>query len=336
LALVLPGCGADSTGSAKLENYVQRLARGLDMALPQAQFVAPPRILDAGLEPLVVPPASIGVLDFLALSGCELQVNLGRRNSSLGRHASASQRLLLDLEFLKLVPPCIEYLQAENTSELAAELARIAEQRRQQLPQRIYNAVLAAPEFQSFWRLPPSLSDYPSQINSEVVDALTWLTAASDRWLNGDYSGEFDEDRGLEHQLARLRSGDGGALMLAAVEVARTLQQATETLQNSAHQRKLCPGGHRSERATITETVTVKFFAGDVQPWLAALNSRRHALMPPLEHLEQLLADILPPNYEQWRQERNTRLTALQQQPKMHVAAIKNAMADCPGVPWHS
>jgi len=334
LLWLLAGCDAVDSGPNKLRDYLQRLVRGLDVEVPAAPLVAPPRIVDAALRPLPVAMANLSVLDFLALSGCELQVNLGRRNSSLGRHASASQRLLLDLEFLDLAPGCVEHLSNSDNPELASEIQRIAAERRRLLPLRIYNAVLAGYEFQSFWRLPPNLDNYPTQTSSEVVDALAWLQSAVKGWLNGNTSGSFEQNQALEGHLATLRAGDGGALLLAAAEASRSLQQATGALDASQRLRNLCPGQQKSRRAEIVETVTVKFFAGEVQPWLAALNRRHHGLITPLLELEGHLSAVLPTEYLTWQRKRDSLLATLHLKPKEHVTAIKSALADCPGVPW--
>jgi len=43
---------------------------------------------------------------------------------------------------------------------------------------------------------------------------------------------------------------------------------------------------------------------------------------------------VLPTEYLTWQRERDSLLSTLHMQPKAHVAAIKSALADCPGVPW--
>ena len=94
----------------------------------------------------------LDALDFLALRGCALQVTIGKRNSSLGRLAPPSQALLLDLEFLRLAPACIDQLRAQQETELADLLRSAANHKRADLPRRVFNATLGAEEFQSFWQ----------------------------------------------------------------------------------------------------------------------------------------------------------------------------------------
>ena len=327
--LALGGCTQPDDGPSRLDNYLERLARALGTEMPEPTFIAPPRYLDANIDTIDTQDSRIGVLDFLALSGCELQVNLGRRNSSLGRNASPSQRLLLDLEFLRLAPACTRHLDSQGEGELAKTIADIAQERRRDLPKRIYNALLAGPEMATFWRIPAALGSYPADTGGDVIDALNWWQSASARWLSGDFNADSQT---LEWRLSQLRAGDGGALLLASAQQARALDQGSRALLEQAD--SLCPGGRHTDAAKITETVAAKFFAGDVQSWLADLNRRRHVLSSAIGAIEQQLMNVLPTSYRQWQAARNEALQQLELQPKRHVEAIKIALQDCPSVRW--
>jgi len=326
VALLL-GCGAPDDGPARLDNYLTRLARAIDQALPAPEPLEPPRINEAGLHPVSVTPRSLAVLDFLALSGCELQVNLGRRNSSLGRNAPPSQRLLLDLEFLRLAPACVQHLHSRGKTSLADSIEAIASERAELLPRRIYNAILAGPEFARFWQLPGELGTYPRDTGGDLIDALTWLESSTRRWLDGDYRADNET---LEWRLSQLRAGDGGALLLASAVQAQALGRANAALDARLKDRPLCPQGHQSTDATITQTVVAKYFARDAQAWLAGLHRRKQALMPPLHTLESQLSAVLPPEYQAWKARREALLTTLESAPRHHVDTLNRALAMCP------
>ena len=332
-ALVLPACSSPATGPQQLSDYLTRLSRTLDTPIPaEAGVLEPPRLLTYEIAAADIPASNVGLLDFLALSDCALQVNIGRRNSSLGRHASASQKLLLDLEFLALVPPCIDTLQTQERAELAAELRRIQQDKTAQLPYRIYNAILAGPEFRASWQLPPDLGSYPSRVGGDVVDALGWFESATAAWLSGDYSFSWQP---LEEQLFHLRSGDHGALLLAATLQAGELARATAMLSVKAVAGPLCRGQQMNSVATTLDTVTVKFFAGSVQPWLATLDQRERQLMAPLRGLEARLADVLPQPYVDWVMARDGTLGKLRSSPRQHIAGLQNLAASCPDSALH-
>lgn len=330
LALVLTACDASQDGPARLDNYLSRLSGALDAPIPEQRPLPIARISAADLEQQAVTRSNIDVLDFLSLSGCALQVNLGRRNSSLGRTASPSQRLLLDLEFLDLAPACIAKMRADDKAQLAEQLSTMAVNRRLELPISIYNAVLAGPEFQQFWQVPSTLGDYPARTNSEIVDVLSRLDTLTKDWLAGQYRTDNSE---FERLLAALRSGDGGALLRAANTQTAMLARGDSLLRASKSERPLCGPVLISPKVDIIRNVIRRFFAEDVQRWLADIAKRQHVLMPPITALESRLDPVLPQRYRAWQAERTAQLADIGYASRRHVAAIQALLHDCPGMP---
>ena len=83
--LLLTGCGDTGSAPQDLQEYLNRLSTITGMPLPagpspQNESLALPH------DPILNPPApsQINLIEFLSLFGCELQVNLGRRNTQLG------------------------------------------------------------------------------------------------------------------------------------------------------------------------------------------------------------------------------------------------------------
>jgi hypothetical protein len=75
--------------------------------------------------------------------------------------------------------------------------------------------------------------------------------------------------------------------------------------------------------------VVRKYFLAGVQPWSAALEGRRHDLLPPLRHLEALLADTLPAPYVDWQRQRDAQLAAYRGAPRRHVRALQALLGAC-------
>jgi len=331
----LLACGGASTSSARLEDYVSRLERALEVERPAAPTFRPPRLSEARLAKLPINTTAISVLDFLALSGCELQVNIGRRNSTLGRNASSSQALLLDVEFLHQVPHCVTRLKKQNNTTLATTLETMADERKAALPRRIFNALLAESEFGELWHLPPQLDDYPAHVNGDVIASLNYFDTVIRQWLQGNYSANFANHNALfEGHLAQLRAGDGGALLLASSTLYRYLAQASVLLRNRNTDKPLCPGGRVTRSAEIAQTVITKFFTTHTQPWLASVNARRHSLMAPLQSIEEQLAPVLPVTYKAWQAQRDATLNTTAEAPKSHIATVKAVFAACASTPW--
>ena len=112
-SLVVSSCSEREVGAAKLANYIERLSTAAETGIVErgqniSQRVDLPSDLDTDS---LTATGSLSLIDFLSLSGCELQANIAKRNTSMGRTASASQRLILDLEFLRLAPACVTLME---------------------------------------------------------------------------------------------------------------------------------------------------------------------------------------------------------------------------------
>ena len=327
-SLLLSGCEQAPSGVDTLSTYIARLSGAVEMAAgppaPNAHW-EPPKATKS-----VIPAAEqISLIDFLSLSGCELQVNLGRRNSQLGRSASPSQRLLLDLEFMHLAPACARFLRDKGDVALAATLEHASTQRQLWLPTSIHEAVLAGPEWESFWSAPTSLDHYPQQTDSTIVQTLTQLTRMVEGWLGGNW---MASNRDFELLLSELRSGDGGALLLAMDQVAQQLARASELLARTDREKPLCPFGKETARSRAVEAVVQRFFVGEVQPWLVALRQRKELLSAATAALEAPLLDVQPDQYRDWAYRRDTLIDTQTALIRNHVGVIQQVLSRCGGV----
>ena len=326
LLLTLTACGQSQSGPAHLNEYLSRLSSVTGMtleseALPRFSLL-PPAPEKTG------PPTSqqIDLIDFLSLTGCSLQVNLGRRNTQLGRTASPSQRLLLDLEFLDLAPACIDLLERRGDTALAATIRVASDGRKQSLPSAVVDAVLLGAEWRAFWHANPTLADYPQQTNSAIEQTVTALSAMTAQWLDGDWSAD---NRVFELLLSDLRAGDGGELLLATSHLVRALEGANTLLMKTQSERPLCPFGHATERSRALERVVQQFFVGSVQPWVVSLRRRAELIHEPTQRLETVLAVALTQPYQDWVVARDALLLQLTQMTRQHVQTVQATLMSC-------
>ncbi|MEP5567119.1 MAG: DUF3080 family protein [Halioglobus sp.] len=325
--LTLNGCG-EPTADTPFETYLDRLGRTLDVGTKSVVLYQPiPRQPRPGQLRLDIPSDKLGTLDFMDLRGCELQVTIGKRNSSLGRLARDSQKLLLALEYLALAPACVEYLQAEGETELARKLEQAQRQKSDLLPALIFNATLAGEEFQALWRPTPLTGNYPTDTSSAVVTALENIHTSVGRWLAGDYSAN---NLTFELQLSEVSRGDAGQLWRALAHQGQWLDAANAKLKRRG---PICKDNLRPESADILPNVIRKYFIDGIQPRAAMLGRRYHQLTPPIFALEALLRPDLPPDYLSWSEGRNSALGKLTQAPKQHVLQLQQALDGCHGNP---
>lgn len=325
IASLLAGCGDTPLGESLLVNYIERLTNTLSVDQPDRPAIDPPRIVEFEIAPIPIETQSIGLIDLLSVTDCELKVNIARRNTLLAKNASPSQQLLLDLEFLRLAPACIDTLKSSGDDKLAEIIKEARELRDQQLPARIFNAVIAGPEWQALWSAPLSLGDYPEQSSDDEAQALNALAHRIERWLSGDWD---REDEMIELVLSELRTGAGGSLLLAASTQQAFLAQASKLLEVTTRD-ELCRRGEATQTSVVLNTVIQKYFAGEVQGWLSAINQRHYALLRGVESIESSLNAVLTNEYREWQSTREVTTEYLFSAPRSHVAAIKATQGPC-------
>lgn len=327
LFLAVAGCSPYSPETLLLD-YQNRLARTLDAkgsatSLPQSSWTKPrPEQLQIALADL-----SVDGLDFLSLSGCALQITVGKRNSSLGKLAPPSQRLLLELEFLRLAPDCIAQLQAESGNEaLISALEQATALKHRQLPARIFNALLAGPEWHAFWQVQSISEDYPSgNTSSDLLTTIEALNVSVQRWLNGNYEAD---GMLFEARLNQLRAGDGGTLITAAELTQRYFLDWRNLMQSSPYWQEPCDRFY-TDKQTILRTVASRYFAGGVQAWLAPIASRSNSIELAVGELETTLKDVMPEDYKVWLKQRDVLLGGFKTHPRQHVEDLQRLLQPC-------
>ena len=331
-AIAVCACLALSTGCQpgtpddRYHNYLTRLGRTLTVNVPVIDSTELPVAPRVGQLQIDTPSSSLDTLDFLPLSGCAVQVTLGKRNSSLGRMAKPSQRLLLALEYLRLAPECIDYQRDNDRQALANTLQQAWELKRQQLPALIFNATLGSAEYRSFWRAVKIPAHYPAATNSQVISALLAINHHTRRWLAGEYQAN---NRDFEILLSDIAAGDGSALLRSLARQHEWLTAADSMLDERIERGPLCTPNVRPAAADILPNVIRKYFIAEIQPHAASLNKRYHQLLPPFTSLEEILGSALPADYRSWKTMRNDQLDKWSHAPRRHVEQLKTILQPC-------
>ena len=318
---LLPGCEPQDP-AALYDNYLARLGRTLSVEVPAVAHPVPPKLAEPGQLRLDIPPDRLDTLDFLALSGCAVQATIIKRNSSLGRMARDAQRLLVELEYLRLAPPCITRLRDNDKNALAELLEQSWRLKQRQLPALIFNATLGGAEYRAFWLAAAASGDYPAVPHSLVIAALEAIDSHARRWLAGDYRAH---NRDFEILLSEVAGGDGGILLQALARQGDWLGTADQMLAQRMARGPLCaPGARLAARASLPHVIH-KDFMDEIQLRATDLNRRYHEQLLPITALEEQLTTALPTAYRTWRSERNAR-TAIQVLASRRHRARLNAM----------
>ena len=132
----------------------------------------------------------------------------------------------------------------------------------------------------------------------------------------------------IELVLSELRTGAGGSLLLAATTQQAFLAQASKLLEATTRN-ELCRHGEATEASIVLNTVITKYFAGEVQGWLSAVNRRHYALLRGVESIESSLNAVLTHEYREWQAVREVTTEYLFTAPRSHVRAIKANQGPC-------
>jgi hypothetical protein len=323
--LLLVAC-TNGGQDAELKDYLQRLSRPLDLTAPEVEVPRSPAPPRAEALRLRIAGSKLDGLDFLSLGGCALQQTVAKRNSSLGKVAPPSQRLLLELAFLRDAPACVDTLVNEGKDDLAAIIEESMNLKKSQLPALIFNATLGNREYRDFWRARDAPEDYPRQTSSLVITALEQVTIDATRWLSGDY--QYDELR-FELALSDIARGDGGELLSAFLRQRAYLTAANELIARRIAAGPLCTDMRQSPAAPILRAVVSKFFVDRVQARGAALSQRFYQLAEPLTALESALSLTLPKDYRDWQTPRSALLEQGLKASADHVKQLQSLLGTC-------
>ncbi len=323
--LIVTGCSPEP-GPDALETYLGRLANVVEVSPPpeEWQTLDLPRLPALPRDRMDDNASSLSLLEFLSLFGCELQTVIGAHNSSLGKLAPPSQKLLYELKFLHFAPACQDELRTAENAELASKLAAVVTQKQQQLPNAIWRVILQGEEARHFWKSPASLGRYPENAADAVVQSVVGLDALVVRWLAGEYDAGWDT---LESLLYHIHFGDGGALRKALQLYGNGLVAANRVIESRTA--VWCFQGRPAINAIAAENVVQKLFVAEVQSWAAGLNRRYYQLIPKIQQLESRLSGVEPAAYRTWRIQRDREMQAAISASRTHVGRLKRLLDPC-------
>lgn len=259
-----------------VEDYLWRLSNVLDQEfdLPDRSVHSYPPKRDMRLP---LSEHAIDLLDFLAMTGCQLQVTTAQKNSGLGRVMMTSQVFLYQWQFLNDSTGCLAYLESED-SELFAKLQKVVAIKRSELDRYAWLAIWAGPEMRHYYGATQqwlsegeriSLAEEDFRLLLQLIE-FTQQVKRDPHALSLDVT-PFREP--LEQALARLgQTNRGGQVLSTLSDLTELLTQGAEMLQRD--QGRLCPTGKATAQAQILHTVFLKFYIGQVQPYLAFVHQQ--------------------------------------------------------------
>lgn len=264
--LTLVGC--TQQGDDLLADYVKRVSRVLDADIPAVIPVNLPAYPQTRTLRQSPPEVQIDVLDAWSLRGCDVFTLMGERNSILGRVADPLIRLDYERRLLTLMPECLA-TEAGLDDDLVTELEGILDLKRQVFPLHLFNATLANPDYQSYWRGGSEGFAAEDEVDFEGYRAAQQalanyseqpLTVVQAQWLQS---------------MERIAGYSMGGRSLTAMRWAiQALEQSEQMLRVAAADARLCPMGRPLQELGFARNVMGNVFAREVQPWLVSVDQR--------------------------------------------------------------
>lgn len=298
LGTVLGGCDPFAEPASLMDEYRERVGRVLDLepaAGPLPDVGSLPRRRELVRE---LPELDMGILEFFSLYGCELQQVVGLRNSALGKVMQPVQRLRYEIRFIRTARECLPEVTDESLRDDLAAAVRI---KRQALPLATWNATWGAPEIgQFFTRSDGYLPLEPDPDNLAILEAdlerlIDWIEN-----LPGNQSPAMFEGLSDVHQRWQALPLAGQLVQSSRLLIAR-LGDVEALLRQRLQGRPLCFEQRPNREAEIMRNLFFNVYAEEVQPYMAAVQRVRAALVPPLRSLAQVQRTAMPDGFEAFR-----------------------------------
>ncbi|MCH8499613.1 MAG: DUF3080 domain-containing protein [Marinobacter sp.] len=295
LVVALAGCNPFGQPESLMDEYVERLGRVLETSPQLSPVASPPPLPRRRDRTLELPTPDMGMLDFLALFGCDLQFIVGERASALGRVIQPANRLRYEVRFILAAGDCLPALRAE--SNLYASVASARDSKLASLPLAVWNATWGVEEIESLFTRTRGYFplDATHTTTSDLANDLAHLNRQLAALLAGELQVELDF-LGAVHQRWQAKH-QVGQLMKSAELLAARLNDAAQVLEGRLGDRPLCIGGRRNNRSDTLQSMFASVYVGEVQPYMAQVQRGRDALIPELVSLAELLDEVMPDGF---------------------------------------
>ncbi|HYE36895.1 DUF3080 family protein [Methylocaldum sp.] len=299
LVLGLAGCGGDSP-EAMFENYLERLANVTEIKIDEA--AAPPAVPPYPRARDIVLPVDdirIGVITYLEMTRCGLIGEISGRNSSLGRVQRETGRFLYELNVFRKLSECEAELQSsEEDQDFDRKIKSIRQAKAENLPKAFWNATFAAKEFRVFMDTATNPLQRDEKISAARFERPIRYLASLGSKLEEAPSIPPNE---FEQRYFELQADKTGGKIVRALSLSGFyLDRVARLLEQAASTGRICPMGKKTRQAEYLFNVFVKFYAGEVQPYISRLHQTASPLLESMRYLKENQRVEIPPVFESY------------------------------------
>ncbi|KDM91371.1 hypothetical protein EA58_12460 [Photobacterium galatheae] len=279
---LLSGCDKSSSDS-HFANYTERLASILDASAPEPPNTKIPPLPEVSELLQRTEDVRMGLFDAYELRACGLFQLIAERNSVLGKVQDRTRQLRYELLLLDGIGHCLATL-PEN-KKLQTQLLEVQHTKQIDLPKYFWNMLLTGDEWQKQFK--PTHIPFPlnkiagasesqhvfsglAEIARQISAGQTVTSQAADSLLT--YQADIHTFRYL------------GQLFYAMARARDWLNTATRLLESEDSQ-VMCGPNRNQQQAEYLENVFYTFYVGEIQPYLAKLDSQYQKISPDLQVL---------------------------------------------------
>ncbi len=256
-----------------LENYAHRVGNVLDRDPAEPVPGPAPATLPSRRERiLATTDLRIGLFEFLDLAECDMMALVSERNSSLGRVMPPSRQLDYEVRMLRALRACD--LQMANTPEADPGFSQLIREalntKAAELPRVVWNAIFASSEFETLF----SLSGAPLEPGRETglsasAGELAWFDQLTRASLAGEATPGIDA---MEAHYRAVHFNPAGGRLFLSMQVLVTWLDHVAAILDDTDVKRVCPQRVPTRRGRILKNVFMKFYAGEVQPYLSVIH----------------------------------------------------------------
>ncbi|WP_100658298.1 DUF3080 family protein [Alteromonas flava] len=273
----LTGCSPNRV-STTLDEYVERLARVMDDKAPNVNFTPTQTFPSKAELRQEVQSLSLNVREFLNLPNCRLSTLVAERNTALGKTQPPSQRFVYEVTVTQALQECADTATDESVQKQLRELA-FAKQ--SQLSANYANLLQTSDELiLAFSQAQGVFAGDSSDGLHATIAALQYLTAVNPQQSRLAVQSEQLE----EHLQSLLQHRLPAKLWRTQSHLAESLQTINAWLAPLFKELN-CKSTDGAQRAEILRNVFMLFFAEQIQPLAAQVNTYHYQLSPVLTEL---------------------------------------------------
>jgi hypothetical protein len=220
---------------------------------------------------------SEGLLDVLDLGRCDLLSLIASRNSSLGKLAVPSQRMIYEIQFYVKIRQCLTLAADDPTIEpdLKDRIEKIVRIKQNNMPFILWNALYTGREIDASLALNQAPLPFIQADHTTTLQALKKLSFI----VSSVFSPTITTDKSLLVNLINIeqdyesiyRDPLGTPLLKSLVLLEVTFNNVSDSIDNRLARRAMCFDNMRNPQADILKKVFLVYYARQIQPYMAQI-----------------------------------------------------------------